>query len=189
MTIKRKLTNSNLYTKATKNNLDTKDLNEILNLAEKITLNDLDFEKTFNEQGAILCDIKKMLNSKNTNNKAFQCNPIIKNKLNNAQFNSIFQKFKQGKIPSTQPKSKAKSKPKSKAKVIKKKITKTFIKHSNTNYPSKHKSKPKMKISNKKTKAKTKDKTKAKTEINSRYPIVIIKKRGPRKNVFYQNNL
>jgi hypothetical protein len=181
MTIKRKLTNSNLYTKATKNNLDTKDLNEILNLAEKITLNDLDFEKTFNEQGAILCDIKKMLNSKNTNNKAFQCNPIIKNKLNNAQFNSIFQKFKQGKIPSTQPKSKAK--------VIKKKITKTFMKHSNTNYPSKHKSKPKMKISNKKTKAKTKDKAKAKTEINSRYPIVIIKKRGPRKNVFYQNNL
>jgi len=180
MTIKRILSNSRelFPTKVTKNNKETKDLNEILNLADKITLSDLDFKKSFNEQGAILCDIKKMLNSKNSNNKAFQCNPIIKNKLNDIKFNTLYQQFKNDKIPIKLHVSKLKTHTKAKSKL--------FNKHTRLNQSRTSKSKYSKK---KKSGIHKKHSNKMKPEINARYPIVIIKKRGPRKNVFYQNNL
>jgi hypothetical protein len=50
-------------------------LKELLVEADKITLNDLDFNKILKEQTSILCNIQKMLHYENNinNNEAFKC--------------------------------------------------------------------------------------------------------------------
>ena len=184
------------------------DLENILNQAENITLESLDFNKTFKEQGKILCDIKYMLskNANNTNNakngnnidKPFTCNPIISSKLNNNKFNELYQKFKKNYIIS-----KLEKKTNSK-KNIKQKL-KTSISPTLHTLPTKHKLNKLNKLNKSKNKKISKNKNKKKSskkksllgknkrksskkyELNTRYPIVIIKKRTPRKNVIYLN--
>jgi hypothetical protein len=80
----------------TNKNTTANDLAEILKEAESITLDNLDFNKTFKEQGKILCDIKQMLVSKNNDNKPFVCNPIISSKLNDDKFQKLYENFKKG---------------------------------------------------------------------------------------------
>ena len=84
-----------LIRKTVNNNISS-DLDNILKEAENITLDSLDFNKTFKEQGAILCDIKHLLskNTRNTDNKPFACNSIISSKLNDKRFNELYQQFK-----------------------------------------------------------------------------------------------
>lgn len=163
----------NSESKTIKNNTTT-ELNNILKEAENITLDSLDFNKTFKEQGKILCEIKYMLskNNQNNDNKPFTCNSVISSKLNDTKFNELYQKFKkQNYITSikisTSPRLRIKS-----SKKHNKRKTSSKISLSN---------KPKNRNYNHKTKNKTKYK------FNTRYPIVIIKKRTPRKNVIYLN--
>lgn len=92
-----KLKNKKNVARTIKNDI-AMDLNNILKEAENITLDSLNFNKTFKEQSKILCDIKYMLskNKNNSNNdiKPFTCNPIISRKLNDTKFNKLFQKIK-----------------------------------------------------------------------------------------------
>lgn len=150
------------------------ELNNILKEAENITLDSLDFNKTFKEQGKILCDIKYMLsknkNNHNNNNKPFTCAPIISSKLNDTKFNELFQKIKNqnnlssGKITTS---------------------SRMNIKTIKTQRPSN----VILRVSSVKSKSnKNRKSSKSnKTKINTRYPIVIIRKRTPRKNVIYLN--
>ena len=157
-----------------KNNTAT-DLDKILKEAENITLDSLDFNKTFKEQGKILCEIKNMLskNNQKNNNVPFTCNPVISKKLNNTSFNKLYQKFKkQNNLLNKISKSS--------------RITiKSNKKHSRSKVKSKgSRSKSKFKFSNNNKKI---PKNITKYKLNTRYPIVIIKKRTPRKNVIYLN--
>ena len=150
------------------------DLNNILKEAENITLDSLDFNKTFREQGKILCNIKYMLfknkNSSNNDNKPFTCNPIISSKLNDTKFNELFQKIKNknnlasGKI-TTSSRMKIKSSKKQRHSNIALRVSSVKSKSNKDSKPGKH----------------------SKTKLNNRYPIVIIRKRTPRKNVIYLN--
>jgi uncharacterized UPF0160 family protein len=159
--------------KTIKNNTSN-DLDIILKEAEHITLDNLDFNKTFKEQGKILCDIKNMLsksknnkNNRNNQNKSFACNPIISSKLNNAKFNEIYQRYKkQNNLLNMKISSRKKT-----------------SKNINLNLS---KSKILSKMSSLKSSSSKRKKT-TKYKINTRYPIVIIKKRTPRKNVIYLN--
>ena len=147
------------------------ELDKILKEAENITLDSLDFNKTFKEQGKILCEIKHMLskNNKSNDNKPFVCNPVIKKKLDNTSFNQLYQKFKaQNALANGNIATRAQSINKSSKK--QKKLAK-----------SKSRSKSRSKSSSSKSANKTKYK------LNTRYPIVIIKKQTPRKNVIYLN--
>ena len=150
------------------------ELNNILKEAENITLDSLDFNKTFKEQGKILCEIKYMLsknkNNRNNENKPFTCNPIISSKLNDTKFNELFQKIKnQNNLASG-------------------KITTSSRKKINSSKKQRH-SKVILRVSSVKSKSnKNRKSSKSnKTKINTRYPIVIIRKRTPRKNVIYLN--
>ena len=162
-----------------KNNNTDIDLDKILKEAENITLDSLDFNKTFKEQGKILCEIKYMLskNNRNNDNTPFTCNPVISKKLNDTSFNKLYQKFKeQNKLLGSKI---------SKSSIIK-------IKSSKKNKQSKLKSKIysssyKSKTSKTNNTNNTNNKKTTKYKLNTRYPIVIIKKRTPRKNVIYLN--
>ena len=72
------------------------ELDKILKEAENITLDSLNFNKTFKEQGKILCEIKNMLskNNRKNDNAPFTCNPVISRKLNDTTFNELYQKLK-----------------------------------------------------------------------------------------------
>jgi len=165
------------------------DLENILKQAENITLDSLDFNKTFKEQGKILCEIKHMLskNNKNRDNKnvPFTCNPIISRKLNDKSFNELFTKYKkQNKLlldSNISKSSKIKMKSRKKPNNIKSKLTsKTF----KSNQKSKNNNKKNNNNNNNNNNNKKKI---TKYKLNTRYPIVIIKKRTPRKNVIYLN--
>lgn len=176
-----KLKSKSKQSKTLKNNT-VDELATILKEAENITLDSLDFNKTFKEQGAILCDIKYLLsknnkNNRNGNNKPFACNPVISNKLNDSKFNALYQQFKKQNnllnnkhvIPSRIKNSKILSKNISKK--LKTRISKVKSKRSSRG----------SRRSSKESSSKTKYK------LNTRYPIVIIKKQTPRKNVIYLN--
>ncbi len=157
-----------------KNNNTIADLDNILKEAENITLESLDFNKTFKEQGKILCEIKNMLskNNRNNDNKPFTCSPIISRKINDTKFNELYQKFKQNnKIQGSKISTSSRRKSKSSKK------NKLTVKSSHAISKSKINKTSNARKSNKITKYK----------FNTRYPIVIIKKRTPRKNVIYLN--
>lgn len=159
------------------------DLDNILKEAENITLDSLDFNKTFKEQEQILCEIKHMLSKNHTNNDTnndnipFTCNPIISKKLNDKSFNKLYQKFKiQNNLLSSNIYTPSRIKIK-----LSKKHKRRKLKSKDSHSKSKTKTKNKKKISTYTPKKLTKYK------LNTRYPIVIIKKRTPRKNVIYLN--
>ena len=63
--------------------------------SSNFTVKVLDFNKTFKEQGKILCEIKHMLDNKNNgDNKPFVCNPVISSKLNDRKFQELYENFK-----------------------------------------------------------------------------------------------
>ena len=162
-----------------KNNTAT-ELDKILKEAENITLDSLNFNKTFKEQGKILCEIKNMLskNNRKNDNAPFTCNPVISKKLNDTSFNELYQKFKKN---NNIVSNKISTLSRIRSKTIKKnKRSKT----SSKDYRAKSKSSPKPKSSDNKKKVSEKL---SKYKLNTRYPIVIIKKRTPRKNVIYLN--
>ena len=156
-----------LYSKPkTKNNQKImKDLDMILDEANKITMDNLDFDKTFREQGKILCDIRHLLSDKT--NKSFKCDPVISSKLNDKNFNIMFHDFKKNHTFENNTKSITINKSHSKT-VKKSKPTIKGISTYRKTTSGKHKS---IKLNNNK--------------YNTRYPIVIIKKKTPRKNVIY----
>ena len=181
-----------LISKTVNNNISS-DLDNILKEAENITLNSLNFNKTFKEQGKILCELKYML-SKDKNNdnygiKHFTCNPIISRKLNDTKFNELFQKIKKDHNILDSKISKAAKRIKSSTQLcqsqrkIPSRKTKKAQK-SRTILKSRPKSIP-LTYSKNKTKNKTKDIIKY--NLNTKYPIVLIKKQKPLKNVFYLN--
>jgi hypothetical protein len=183
-------------TKPKKTTKYNNELTAILNEADKITMDNLDFNKTFTEQGAILCDIKKMLASnqnKQGDNKPFVCNPIIKSKLNDKNFSKLYENFKKGKDIAKIRKYKQKSVPTRMTTIKRKSIKRKSIKRK-TRITKKVKSKPIKKSVDNQQKQEQKMQRQLKTEkaikdINARYPVVIIKRRAPRKNVLYMNNL
>jgi hypothetical protein len=133
-------------------------------------MDNLDFDKSFYEQGKILCDIKKLL----ANDKSIACNPIITNKLNQTNFHEQYQHLK-NKYSIFKANDLTQSKTDKK---IDKGTRKTTIKSINKTSQQKKSKKPNRSLSDKKYKSKT-------GNINSRYPVVVIKKRTPRKNVIY----
>jgi hypothetical protein len=166
--MKKSKNNNNKTSKTMKYHVaDDLNLTKILKEAENITLDSLDFNKTFKEQGKILCDIKYLLHKSksssngngNNDNKPFTCNPIISSKLNDTEFFNMYKKFKSQNYSKILASSRIK-KPKSS-----KNKNKNTRSQSNIN-----------KIIGKKI---------TKNKYNTRYPIVIIKKKTPRKNVIY----
>ena len=65
------------------------DLNRILEEADKITLKDLEFDRNFKEQSAILCDIKNLL-QKEKGIKQSTCSLIKSHKNDNSDFNQLY---------------------------------------------------------------------------------------------------
>ena len=74
------------------------DLRELLNKAEKITLDDLDFNKILKEQKQVLCDIQKMFHIKQgiTQDETVKCN--IKNLKKDENIKEIIEEYKQGQL-------------------------------------------------------------------------------------------
>jgi hypothetical protein len=162
-----------------KNNTAT-ELDKILKEAENITLDSLDFNKTFKEQGKILCEIKNMLskNNRKNDNAPFTCNPVISKKLNDTSFNELYQKMKkQNNLLSSKI---------STGKISTSSRIRIRNKSSKKNKQSKTLSKGLLSKSKSKSKSSNNKKT-TKYKLNTTYPIVIIKKRTPRKNVIYLN--
>ena len=161
-------------TRTIKNNTAT-ELDKILKEAENITLDSLNFNKTFKEQGKILCEIKNMLskNNRKNDNAPFTCNPVISKKLNDTSFNELYQKLKkQNNLLSSKISTSSRIRIRNKSSK-KNKRSKTPSKELRSKFKSKSRS-----SNNKKT---------TKYKLNTTYPIVIIKKRTPRKNVIYLN--
>ena len=77
-----------------KSNNNDLGLKELLEEADKITLDDLDFNKILKEQSSILCDIKKMIHyENNANNKEpFKCD--IMNLKNDKKLQIMINKYK-----------------------------------------------------------------------------------------------
>ena len=73
-------------------------LKELLKEADKITLDDLDFNKILKEQSSILCNIQKMLHYENNKNnkEPFKCN--IMNLKNDANLKKIINEYKNNNI-------------------------------------------------------------------------------------------
>ena len=73
-------------------------LKELLEEADKITLDDLDFNKILKEQSSILCNIQKMLHYENNKNskEPFKCN--IMNLKNDANLKKIINEYKNNNI-------------------------------------------------------------------------------------------
>jgi len=164
-------------TRTIKNNTAT-ELDKILKEAENITLDSLDFNKTFKEQGKILCEIKNMLskNNRKNDNAPFTCNPVISKKLNDTSFNELYQKMKKQNNLLSSKISTSKISTSSRIRIR----NKSSKKNKRSKIPSKGlRSNSKSNFTdNKKT---------TKYKLNTTYPIVIIKKRTPRKNVIYLN--
>ena len=72
-------------------------LRELLDKADKITLDDLDFNKILKEQKKVLCDIQKMFHIKQgiTQDEPVKCN--IKNLKKDENIKEIIEEYKQGK--------------------------------------------------------------------------------------------
>ena len=144
------------------------DLNRILEEADKITLKDLEFDRNFKEQSTILCDIKNLL-QKEKGIKQSTCNLIKGHKTDNRDFNQLYKELK----------TKYTARDSISSKHIKK-----------SRHTKKKSSKSHSRIS--KSKKQTKN-TKINTgkintgNINTRYPVVLINKSKPIKNLLYVN--
>jgi hypothetical protein len=80
------------------------ELRELLNQADKITLRDLEFDRLFKEQGAILCDIRNILKNGTT---PATCKLLSQNPKQERRFNELYNTMRNEK-----PMIKQRSKPK-----------------------------------------------------------------------------
>jgi len=73
-------------------------LQELLKKADKITLDDLNFNKILKEQKKVLCDIQKMFHIKQgiTQDEPVKCN--IKNLKKDENIKEIIEEYKQGQL-------------------------------------------------------------------------------------------
>ena len=96
---KRKQKKQNIKVSYKKINKDKANLalRELLDKADKITLDDLDFNKILKEQKKVLCDIQKMFHIKQgiTQDEPVKCN--IKNLKKDENIKEIIEEYKQGK--------------------------------------------------------------------------------------------
>ena len=111
---------------------DDDDLLSLLNEADKITLNDLDFDTILNEESKILCNINKIVSKEDKTKGKFDTknkdnNPLcnIINSNNDSKFKSMLSKYKKN-LLSESKKSLKKSSPKKTFKSI------NLIKHKHT---------------------------------------------------------
>jgi len=71
-------------------------LRELLDKADKITLDDLDFNKILKEQKKVLCDIQKMFHIKQGISKVEPVKCNIKNLKKDENIKEIIEEYKQG---------------------------------------------------------------------------------------------
>jgi hypothetical protein len=203
--------------KSSKSSLDSKingsldnNLKTILDEADKITMNELEFDTIFKEQSKILCDIKTLLTNEK-NGTITKCNIIGKNDNNFKQLLNVYKKkYSRNNIYSTltkknKPHRKSKSsKPHRKSKSSKphrkSKSSKPHRKSKSSKPNRKSKSsKPnrKSRISRKTSKSIKSSKKKqssnkliqnAAKNLNLTYPIVLLKDKKPYKNVIMIKN-
>jgi hypothetical protein len=136
-----------------------KDLKIILEEADKITMNDLEFDKLFREQSKILCDVKTLLQKDKDITNSSKCNlSTIKTTSKFKQhLNNLKNKYS---ITNQNTKSK-RTRTKSKS-------------HRKTKYSSNTKSSKKL------SKKRSKNTI---GKINNNYPIILLKDKKPYKNV------
>jgi hypothetical protein len=174
------------------------DLLLLLNEADKITLNDLDFDNILKEQSKILCNInnivtkegniKGQIKSTNKDNNPL-CNIINTN--NDSKFKSILSKYKQkliskntiSKISKTRKINKSKKTKKTKTKKTFKKIN--LIKHKPTSIKYTSKKSTHKKSRGRKT---THRKSRSRKSSNKKKCIQINKLAFKNKNVYRYNN-
>jgi hypothetical protein len=174
----------------------------ILNEADKITMNQLEFDTIFKEQSKILCDIKTLLNNEKKGTIT-KCNIIGKN---DNKFNKLLdmykKKYSRNTIYSTptkktkvhhklKPKVHRKSKP-SKSSKLSKPYNKTKV-HRKTISSKSHRKSSKKQIhsrttSTKKRTSRIKNIQNAAKDLNLTYPIVLLKNKKPYKNVIMIKN-
>ena len=84
----------NTTSRKKRNNIIPDDLDKLLQQTENITLDDAEFNKLFNEQEQILCDIKSIL-SNGSIKDTMNCENKIKNKLHTKKYLNQYNTFKQ----------------------------------------------------------------------------------------------
>jgi len=136
-----------------------KDLKIILEEADKITMNDLEFDKLFREQSKILCDVKTLLQKDKDITNSSKCNLSTINTTSKFKqhINNLKKKYS---ITNQNTKSK-RTRTKSKS-------------HRKTKYSSNTKSSKKL------SKKLSKNKM---GKINNNYPIILLRDKKPYKNV------
>jgi len=167
--------------KSSKSSLDSKingsldnNLKTILDEADKITMNELEFDTIFKEQSKILCDIKTLLTNEK-NGTITKCNIIGKNDNNFKQLLNVYKKkYSRNNIYSTLTK---KNKPHRKSKSSKPhRKSRISRKTSKSIKSSKKKQSHNKLIQN------------AAKNLNLTYPIVLLKDKKPYKNVIMIKN-
>lgn len=172
------------------------DLTRILKSANEITLDDLEFDKLFKEQKTILCDIRNILKkTNNMDNNSATCDTNtnlddfkttynrLKNKYSlNGDINKMNMKTKINEIKNKLNSGKTTSRTKTK-----KNIYSVGKNKSTTTSKSGH-----INISGRKNRQKSKNGSKSlllksSNKLNTRYPVVLINKSTPTKNLFYVN--
>jgi hypothetical protein len=152
------------------------DLTKILQAADKITLKDIEFDNTFREQSKILYDIKKLLDVENKY-RTGSCD-LLNNQNNQNEFNKLYYELKnkysglptQDEINNFSPVQKNK-----KSKKIQNKKTQSSRIRKNS-----IKSNCKSNCDCKKHR-----KSISHTKINSKFPVVLVNKDKPVKNLIY----
>lgn len=110
-------------------------LKQILNEADKITLNDKEFDNILNEQNEILCNMNHILD-KTPKDKRI-CNKVITK--GDKQLNKMIDEFyKMHNLKKPSPDNKTIITPRKRVKRTKKTISKNIIKHSSDKHSDKH---------------------------------------------------
>ena len=162
-----------------------KDLQSILDEADKITIDDLEFDKLFKEQSKILCDIKTLLqkdNQKSQQETLQKCTLASSSSHNDSEFKQLLSTYK--KKYSSSPRI---TKTNTKAKLTKK-ITKHSKRHSRKRHSSKRHSSKRHSKTIKYSKTNRNPKGNQTGKVNNNYPIILLKDKKPYKNVIMLKN-
>ena len=173
-----------------------KDLQSILDEADKITIDDLEFDKLFKEQAKILCDIKTLLEKDNQQSQREtlqKCNLTSSTSNNDSEFKQLLSTFK--KKYSSNPKitkTDTGALTKETKKIIKHHKRQSSKRHSSKRHSSKRQSSKRHsnKIMYSQTNIKTNGKSTKKSvgNVNNNYPIILLKDKKPYKNVIMIKN-
>ena len=174
------------------------DLTMILKQADDITLDDLEFDKLFKEQKTILCNIRNILKKTNNMNDNNQSTCDTKTKIDDFRttYNQLKNKYSlTGEINKMNMKTKINeiknkiSSGKTKSRTRTKKNIYTLGKNKRTTtINSGHGSRSGCK--NRQNRHKNRSKSvllKSSNKLNTRYPVVLVNKSTPTKNLFYVN--